>query len=31
MKYFNTQQAAADEEDLSVDNPDIQEVDGFQR
>ena len=31
MKYFNTQQAAADEEDLSVNNPDIQEVDGFQR
>ena len=31
MKYFNTQQSAADEEDLSLNNPDIQEVDGLQR
>ena len=31
MKYFNTQQAAADEADLSVNNPDIQEVDDLQQ
>ena len=27
MKCFKTQQAVADEADLSVNNPDIQEVD----
>ena len=31
MKYFNTQQAAADEADLSINNPDIQEVDDLQQ
>ena len=31
MKYFNTQQAAAGEADLSVNNPDIQEVDDLQQ
>ena len=30
MKYFNTQQAAADETDLFVNNADIQEVDDLQ-
>ena len=30
MKYFNTQQAAADEADLFVNNADIQEVDDLQ-
>ena len=30
MKYFNTQQAAADETDLLVNNADIQEVDDLQ-
>ena len=31
MKYFNTQQATAGEADLSVNNPDIQEVDDLQQ
>ena len=31
MKHFNTQQAAADEADLTVNKPDIQEVDDRQR
>ena len=31
MKYFNAQQAAADETDLSVNNPDIQEIDDLQQ
>ena len=31
MKYFNTQQAAAHEADLSVNNLDIQEVDDLQQ
>ena len=31
MKYFNIQQAAADEADLSVNNPGIQEVDDLKQ
>ena len=31
MKYFNTQQAAAGEVDILVNNPDIQEVDDLQQ
>ena len=31
MKYFNAQQAAADKTDLSVNNPDIQEIDDLQQ
>ena len=31
MKYFNAQQAAADGTDLSVNNPDIQEIDDLQQ
>ena len=31
MKYFNAQQAAADETDLSVNNPVIQEIDDLQQ
>ena len=31
MKYFNAQQAAAYKTDLSVNNPDIQEIDDLQQ
>ena len=31
MKYFNIEQAAADEADLSVNNPGIQEVDDLKQ
>ena len=31
MKYFKAQQAAADKTDLSVNNPDIQEIDDLQQ
>ena len=31
MKHFNTQQAAADEADLLVNNADIQQVDDLQK
>ena len=31
MKYFNAQQAAAEETDLSVNTPDIQEIDDLQQ
>ena len=31
MKYFNTQQATADEADLSINNPDIREIDDLQQ
>ena len=31
MNYFNTQQATADEADLSINNPDIREIDELQQ
>ena len=31
MKYFNTQQATADEADLSINNPNIREIDDLQQ